>query len=245
MNLLLLHTEDRIDERFWQVRGPRCRHLRQVLGVQPGRRLRVGWLDGPLGIGTVQEVTEDRVLVSAEVTEPAPEPTLSLILAVPRPKMLKKLLPGVAAFGLRRLVLLRSWRTQPVYMTSPTLAADSVSAMLEDGMSQGRWTRRPEVLHVPRFESFFELATPETERWVADPNGETDVATLRSVGSPTSIAIGPEGGWLPYEVERFRAHGFVAVRSGTAILRTDVACIALLAQAALLQRRGSEGRSDL
>ncbi len=236
MNLLLLAADDRWDG-GWRVTGHRARHLIEVLKVEPGRSLRVGWIDGPVGTGTVVSVEPGAVQLTATAKAAAPAPGLSLVLAVPRPKMLKKLLPGVAAFGLRQLWLLRAWRTQPVYFRSPVLQPDSIRALLLDGMSQGRWTQLPRVHRVERFETFFEGPLPDGNRWVADPGAARDLCELDRVDGPVCVAIGPEGGWLPYEVSRFEASGFLPVRSGEAVLRTDVASVTLLAQADLLVRR--------
>eukprot|EP00439_Symbiodinium_sp_Y106_P060372 s666_g8.t3 len=41
--------------------------------------------------------------------------------------------------------------------------------------------------------------------------------------------VGPEGGWVDYEVEMFRKHGFVQVSLGSRILTTDVALVSLVA----------------
>jgi RsmE family RNA methyltransferase len=43
------------------------------------------------------------------------------------------------------------------------------------------------------------------------------------------LAIGPEGGWNGFEINLLEAHGFHAVGMGPRSLRSDTACIALLA----------------
>ena len=43
------------------------------------------------------------------------------------------------------------------------------------------------------------------------------------------LAIGPEGGWNDFELNLLEAHGFTRVGMGARTLRTDTACIALLA----------------
>jgi RsmE family RNA methyltransferase len=46
------------------------------------------------------------------------------------------------------------------------------------------------------------------------------------------LAIGPEGGWTPYELDKLQACGFKLFGMGKRILRTDTAAVALLAQLA-------------
>ena len=43
------------------------------------------------------------------------------------------------------------------------------------------------------------------------------------------LAIGPEGGWNDFEIALLEAHGFQSAGMGPRTLRTDTACIALLA----------------
>jgi RsmE family RNA methyltransferase len=43
------------------------------------------------------------------------------------------------------------------------------------------------------------------------------------------LAVGPEGGWNEFETALLEGHGFLAVGMGPRTLRTDTACIALLA----------------
>ena len=43
------------------------------------------------------------------------------------------------------------------------------------------------------------------------------------------LAIGPEGGWNAFELGLLAAHGFQPAGMGPRTLRTDTACIALLA----------------
>jgi RsmE family RNA methyltransferase len=72
---------------------------------------------------------------------------------------------------------------------------------------------------------------------VAHPDGSADLK--QALGSNfkgrTLFAVGPEGGWIDFEVEKFVEHSFVPVSLGRRILRTDTAVVALLAQLMLLQ----------
>jgi len=45
------------------------------------------------------------------------------------------------------------------------------------------------------------------------------------------MAIGPEGGWNDFELSLLESHGFQKAGMGARTLRTDTACIALLALA--------------
>ena len=55
---------------------------------------------------------------------------------------------------------------------------------------------------------------------------------------PMVLAIGPEGGWVPFEVELLEAHGFQRFTSGPRVLRVDTAVSFLLGQLALCRVQG-------
>src|SRR5207244_5496116 len=116
-NLILLEEADRVDGPRFRLAGRRARHVREVLGAEPGREVRVGLLEGPLGRAAVRALDGDTVeLDCAFEPAPPPRPLVDLVLAIPRPKSLVKLLPEVAALGIDRLVLLRTWRVAKPYL---------------------------------------------------------------------------------------------------------------------------------
>src|SRR5437867_13280677 len=103
MNLILLEERDRRTGSRFRLDGDRARHVREVLRAEPGRALRVGLLEGPLGTAEVVSLGESSVEIEcAFEAAPPPRPPLDLVLAIPRPKSLRKLLPEVAAPGLDR-----------------------------------------------------------------------------------------------------------------------------------------------
>ncbi|QDR31016.1 RNA methyltransferase, partial [Pseudomonas aeruginosa] len=51
-----------------------------------------------------------------------------------------------------------------------------------------------------------------------------------AVEKPVTLAIGPEGGWIPYEVDKLREAGLHPVQLGERILRVETAVSALLAR---------------
>jgi len=75
---------------------------------------------------------------------------------------------------------------------------------------------------------FLAGATGAVTRLLLAPEGET---TIRALGArpPVTVLIGPEGGLAPEERELALATGFVAVRFGPRILRTETAPLAALA----------------
>jgi 16S rRNA (uracil1498-N3)-methyltransferase len=107
---------------------------------------------------------------------------------------------------------------------------ESLREQLVLGLEQGRDTRLPELLLRPRFRPIVEDELPGmsagTQALVAHP--EAGRPCPRRVAGPVTLAVGPEGGFIPYEIERLEAAGFSAVRLGERILRVESAIPALL-----------------
>jgi RsmE family RNA methyltransferase len=242
VNLILLFESDRIEGARFRLTGARARHVREVLKAVPGSVLRVGLLEGPIGSGEIESVGETEVVLGARFeASPPPRPRLDLMLAVPRPKALKRLLPELAAIGVDRLILLRTWRVDRAYLRSPILTPEHYRPLLREGLMQARSTREPEVVFEPRFRPFVEDRSPamfgDAARWVAHPSATTKLSEMRIAPSDKKVvlAIGPEGGFIEPEIESFERAGFQPVSLGPRILRVETAVIFALAQLDLLR----------
>ncbi|MEQ8767107.1 MAG: 16S rRNA (uracil(1498)-N(3))-methyltransferase [Planctomycetota bacterium] len=226
MNLILLEPADFTDEQRARLSGRRHRHVTQVLRAKPGDRLRVGLIGGHIGTGVVVAIDSESVELFVTLTgEAPPSLPMTLLLAMPRPKVLRRLLADIATLGLARLVLLETWRVEKSYWQTPLLEPDAIRENLLQGLEQGGTTRLPEVLIRRRFKPFVEdelSGLAEGSRgFVAHP--ESERACSRGVTGPITLAIGPEGGFTDYEVGRFRDLGFEAISAGNHILRVETA----------------------
>lgn len=234
MNLILLEPEDWMDENHACVRDTRrLRHLSDIHHAAPGDRLTVGALDGQLGHGELLSLTplEARFRVTLEREPPSPLP-VHLLLALPRPRMLARTLEHIAALGVKRLTLLHTRRVEKSYWQSPELRPDKIRQHLLLGLEQARDTHLPEITLEPRFKPFIEDRLPALmagrRALLAHPG--MDMACPRGIDTPTLLAIGPEGGFIDYEVERLLGLGFEGVHLGERILRVETAVTALLAR---------------
>jgi len=242
MNLLLLEPTDSHGGARYVVSGRRAAHARDVLGAEPGRELRVGLLEGPIGRGRVVESTDESLALDCAFdAEPPPRPLVDLVLAVPRPKSMTKLWPEIAALGVDRVVLVRTWRVGKPYLTARALDPAAYRPLLHEGMMQARTTREPRVSVEPLFKPWVEDRARELVgdalALVAHPVAPAPLADVRvEPGRRVVIAVGPEGGFIPYEVEALGRAGFVPVSMGERTLRVETAVVALLAQIDLLRR---------
>lgn len=239
MNRILFepHEADAPDGR---IRLPACdrraRHIRDVLRPQVGDRLRVGVLGGLAGEAVVESVDASGIGLCAVFDRPAPPPWFDLLLAVPRPKVLHRLWAELAAVGVGRIILVNASRVERFYFDTHWLAPESWRPLLVEGLEQAGATAVPEVLVRRAFKPFVQDEIPQlyadAPKWVAHPRleegGGRVVAPAPVAGRARPLlAVGPEGGWVPFELALLEEAGFRPISLGDRALRTDTACVAL------------------
>ena len=233
MNLLLLEDADFVAADRVVLAGRRLKHLQEVHRAAVGDSLRVGRIGGLMGSGSLLELTEQHAVlqISLNQSPPAKLP-LTLLLALPRPKMLKRVLQTVSAMGVPRLILLNSYRVEKSFWQSPYLAPEAIREQLLLGLEQARDTILPEVRIEKRFKPFVEDQLPTLAAGTLGLTGHPGdfPACPRAVTQPVTLAVGPEGGWIPYEVQLLERAGLQPVQLGERILRVENAVPALLAR---------------
>lgn len=232
MNLVLLFDEDFIDSARVRLSGRRLRHVESVLRVSEGESIRVGRLGGPTGVGTVRRIGGGEVVLDLELDDPPPLPSqVTLLLALPRPKVLSRVLSTITAMGVKTIVLFDCWRVEKSFWGSPRLDPRRIEKALLEGLEQARDTILPSVRIERRFTPFVEDELPslvEGKRAVvAHPRASNRLS--RSEGEVVA-AIGPEGGFIPNEVEMLERAGLEPVCLGPRILHVEAAVPALLAK---------------
>jgi RsmE family RNA methyltransferase len=244
VNLILLRAEEVATGGEAVLTDRRAEHLRAVLRATPGAQVRVGLVDGPPGTATVVEVGPERAVLRCRFEAAAPPRSEdTLLLAIPRPVVLGRCLEHAAALGFGRIVLLRTWRVDPGHLRSRATAPERCAARLQAGLEQARRTRLPELLRFDRFKPFVEdqldALVPPGNRYVGDAGAATPLAAAAPRAGPLTLALGPERGFIPYELGRLAEHGFTAVHAGAHPQRVEVALPLLYGQLDLLRRRGA------
>jgi RsmE family RNA methyltransferase len=216
-------------------------HLRSALGRKPGDTLLVGVVNGPLAPVRILADNGFCLHVEAPTGPVPPRPPLDLALALPRPKVMNRLWPTLAAFGIDRLTLFGTTDTPPDYFGAHTLHPDHHLPLLIDGLEQARCTALPRVRILPRFRDALSAVTddltahPDTLAVVGDPAAPLRIrhAAIALPAPPrrATLVVGPEAGWRTDELAAWTSHGFSPVTLGPRALRTDTAVIALLALA--------------
>ena len=238
MNLLLLEDRD-FDPASGAVRraviaGERLLHVRKVLRARVGDSLEVGRLGGGIGRGRIVELSRDRVVLEIGPLDrepPAPLP-VTLVLALPRPKFVGRILQSAAAMGVKRILLVHTARVEKSYWQSSVMRPEALRRHLMLGLAQARDTVLPEIDCLPGWRDLAEalpgLARDHDRVLVADAPGAEPCPV--GVDGSTALLVGPEGGFLGHELALFEQAGVRTVSLGSRPLRVEHAVVALLAR---------------
>jgi len=231
LNLLLLLPEDLLDSGRARLTGRRLGHVREVHRAKAGDDLVVGLLGGSMGRGRVLRLDDDVLELALSLDQaPPPKLPLTLVIAVPRPKVLNRVVAAAASLGVARIVLLNAWKVEKAYWASPKMKPESLREQLVLGLEQAKDTVLPELQLARLFRPFVEDELPRLlaggTGLVAHPGcGGTPPKPLVT---PVTLAIGPEGGWIDAEVQSLLMAGLQPLDLGPRILRTETALAALV-----------------
>ncbi|HGY91037.1 MAG TPA: 16S rRNA (uracil(1498)-N(3))-methyltransferase [Planctomycetes bacterium] len=237
LNLLLVRDQEWQDDDTIAVTGDRARHLFEVLECRPGDDIRVGKPNGFLGRGRILAADRSEVRVACRFDAPPPPARrLELLMAVPRPKVLGRVVEQAVSLGVSRLHLLRAWFVEKSYLKCDLLNhPERMEERVWRGLEVSGRTHVPEVLIHPLFRPFVEDDLDRHlgkggGRFLAHPGSETPLGRVPLPAEGVlALAIGPERGWTAFEVELLTAHGFQAVSLGDGVLRVETAAVAGLA----------------
>lgn len=233
MNLILFNNDDLCGDNRIRLHDRRHKHIAEIHQAQPDTQLRIGKINGLRGLGTVISIDATQVTldISLTLSPPAALP-LTLLLALPRPKMLKRILQTISTMGVKELYLLNSYRVDKSYWSTPLLAEDAIKEQLQLGLEQAIDTQMPNVHIRKRFKPFVEDELPSlclnARGLVAHPYNAASCP--EAIQTPTTLAIGPEGGFIPYEVEKLQQAGLTPFHIGERILRVETAIPAVLSR---------------
>lgn len=233
MNLALLFDEDFVARDRVVLRGRRLEHIKSILRVSTGDQLPVGRVNGQMGLGKVIKLTdsETELVVVLDQQPPTPLP-LTLILAMPRPKMFRRILQTSATLGIKDIWLINSYKVEKSFWQTPWLSDENLRENLTLGLEQAKDTAMPSVHIRKLFKPFVEDELPALlkgkQALVAHPGTSTPCPT--HLNGPAALCIGPEGGFTDYEVGKLKEAGCQSVHLGPRILRVEIAVPVLVSR---------------
>jgi len=210
-------------------------HIARVLRGRVGDALTVFSGDGREFGAEIATVRGSRVTVSLGAPRAVDRESplaVTLVQCVPRGDRMDFVVQKATELGVARIVPVLSGRSVVRLDARQGIAklahwrAVAISACEQCGRNRLPTIDEPR----PLLEYLGGAAGGDDLRLVLEPDAERGVA---AGGTPRSaaiaIAIGPEGGFEPDELEAFRVAGFLRVQLGPRVLRTETAAIAALA----------------
>jgi RsmE family RNA methyltransferase len=215
------------------------KHIREVLKSRVGDSLTIAEFGGNIGKATIAHIDDNEVVLSDVIldTQPPPKLDLTVILALPRPKVLRRLIMDMTSLGINRVIIVNSYRSEKSYWQSPLLKR--IDEFVLEGLQQAIDTVPPIIEFKKLFKPFVEdefpalvgsavIAHPYASQSWKSYLEESKCVIDDRVNMPKILCIGAEGGWIDYEVDLLCQHGCKAVNLGQRILRTETVVNALL-----------------
>ena len=227
MNIVLLEPNQiTTTDNIWQIENKRqLQHLQQHIQLNCGDTLKVGVRNGQRYLTEVISVSEQQIRIRPIQVEAIPAKLpVHLILALPRPKVLRRIIMDAVTLGVERISLIHSYRVDKSYWQSPFL--QQLDDYVTLGLEQAGDTISPEIQLYKRFKPFVEDVLPtfisdQKPAYVAHPYAEQQMPY--AIQHSCHLIVGPEGGFIPYEVDLLIKNGCQAMSLGNRILRTETA----------------------
>ena len=227
MNIIPLSDMDFTSPGHCVLRDERARHIAGILKSTVGDTLRVGHINGLLGTATITGRPDNgEIKLSVQLDEQPPKPfPLTLLLALPRPKMLGRLLRDVTSLGVKHIHLFHSDKVEKSYWQTPSLAPAYIQHKLIEGLAQARDTGLPTIHQHRQFREVINQVLPDLLQShsgvLADPFSPG--SNIGQTSKPLALVIGPEGGFTDAERQQILTTGCQPLWLGSRILRVETA----------------------
>lgn len=225
MNCLLL-APDEFDpaSRCARVVGRRRKHAEEILKSTAGDVIRVGLLGGQLGRAEILRLDPESLELRVDFDrDPPPKRPLTLVLALPRPPVFRRLLSTIASLGVERLLIAGTTRTEKSFWQSHVIEPEAIHDRFLLGLEQASDSILPEVEVHRYFEELVNDVLPpllsSSRGLIAHPGSENPC--LHALDESITLFVGPEGGFVDYEVAKLTGVGFEAVHLGDRVMRVE------------------------
>lgn len=233
-NELLLQSAHSLQQATVQLCDQRAEHIISVIKAKVGDQLKIGIVDGDIGTATISAIGEPSARDRSSVTliidtldkPPPPKLPLHLVVALPRPKSVNRIIRYCTECGVQSLHFINSYRVEKSYWTSPKLSADNLAQQVRLGLTQCIDTKPMKIHLHKRFKPFVEDQLPALigrgRARLLHPYAEQPFhPTREQSNSEQWLIIGPEGGFIDYEVNKLRSTGATVDNIGQRIYRTE------------------------
>jgi 16S rRNA (uracil1498-N3)-methyltransferase len=214
------------------LQGAPANHITRVLRLRRGDALVV--FDGRGGHypASILDLRKDAVLirVGAHLAAERESPlVITLAQGVSRGERMDWVMQKATELGVSRIVPVLTERS--VVRLDERQADNRLRhwrAVIVAACEQCGRNRIPELVPPTSLDALLAGAAPQERRLMLSPQGETRVEELEGGPRPVMLLVGPEGGLAEAEQGAARAAGFLALRLGPRVLRTETAALAAL-----------------
>ena len=222
------------------VEGDEAHHAVAVRRLRVGEQVVLTDGGGTAATGEVAGTGKRslEVLVSDVRREPAPEPSVTVVQALPKGDRGELAVEVLTEIGAGRVVPWAAARSVAVWKGERAVKSHAKwSASAREAAKQARRSWFPEVTPLATTAEVADLLAGASLAVVLHEDASVPLADLEVPDAgPVVVVVGPEGGLTEEELATFRAAGATSVRLGAEVLRTSTAGVA--AVAALLSRTG-------
>jgi RsmE family RNA methyltransferase len=228
VNLILFETNETISP--LPRSDSRASHILDVLRRKVGDTVDTGMVGGPRGKATVTAITEESVALrfAWEPQNPPPLAPITLVVGLPRPQTVRKLLHSATELGVAAVHFVATEKSEPSYAQSSLWTSGEWRRHLLDAAQQAFDTHLPDISHGRKLDEALSSLEKNPVRLALDNYESPGPLSAASIAAPVALALGPERGWSAVDRVVLRAHGFTFVHLGPRVLRTETACIAAL-----------------
>ena len=247
MNICLFKTDEL--NKPLSLHDQRGEHLIKILRKKVGDTFTAGVVDGKAGIATITEINDDGITFFFEPKwEGKKLNPLEMIIGIPRPIQLKRLLRDIAALGVCKVHLTGTELGEKSYMKSALVEKGSAYKMLLDGTVQAGSTHVPEfAIHQTLKECLdsisedsikFALDNVNPECSLSQAMADANISAAEKISDGENFAdgknfaaekkhviaaIGSERGWTDKERKLLEDYGYTKCGIGERIMRTETA----------------------
>ncbi len=223
-----------------KLTGDQALHLARVLRAEPGQIFDV-LAGGFLRRSEVTSVSEQEVVFSlGEELETDAALPVHLLLAIIKFDHYEWGLEKVTELGAARITPVLARRTEKHLALASTKRAERWRRIVREAAQQSRRSDLPAIDEPQSLKAALAAVTAPHKVLLAETEQDNTLASaLQRFRAPDglgaephrelALAIGPEGGWTPEELDLFLAQGWEAVTLGPRVLRAETAALAGLA----------------
>jgi 16S rRNA (uracil1498-N3)-methyltransferase len=209
--------------------GAHAAHLSRVLRARIGQEFDIA-LGTEVRRGTIISVADNRVEFElGQSVEAQPERSITLALAVFKFDRFEWAVEKSTELGVSRIVPVIARRTDSHLAQGAAKRAERWRRIARQASEQSRRNSVPEIADPLKLRDYLSLENSPKKIILDENEGDIQLRDLCENEVETALAIGPEGGWAPEELNLFADFNWQPASLGKTILRTETAGIAALA----------------